>query len=439
MKAKLVPLYFKTGMDAEYQEQLTRLRDLFEAEAEFTKPVALGEPLPDCDAVIFPQVLGDAYRQIDELTRIDRPILVVTSEFGTMNMWDWEIVSYFKSKGLTVFAPYTRELTTKLIRSLALKRELPETRFLVFQDTPGEGGMQGSIFKRFYWWEKECTDLIRDRFGVTIIQKSFKELGAKASIIPDSEAEKVWHQWNFPVAGVNREDLLKSVKIYLALKRSLEEDPAIKGAGINCLNESFSSETTPCLAWNMLYEERGLIWACEGDTVALLTMYIVAKTLKEPFMMSNIYPFLMGMAALKHEKIEHFPPVEHPENHLLVAHCGYFGVLPNCFASEWALRPRVLEIVDPQATVIDARLPAGPITLVKLDPSLSRLVVIEGELTSYVQYPGSDCRNGALIRVPDGRRLMETVTSHHLIFVTGHRAHELKMAGSVLGLTLDQA
>ena len=207
---------------------------------------------------------------------------------------------------------------------------------------------------------------------------------------------------------------------------------------MNCLNESFYSDTTPCLAWSMLFEEKGIIWACEADTVSLLTMYIIQKTLNEPLMMSNIYPFLMGMAALKHEKIDTFPDVEEPENHLLVAHCGYFGVVPKCFASQWQLTPKVLEIVDDNATAIDARFPEGEVTLVKLDPTLSRLQVIEGVLEGYAQYPGSDCRNGAIIKVRNGYSLMENLYSHHNIIITGHQKIALRSLASIFGLEIDE-
>ena len=36
-------------------------------------------------------------------------------------------------------------------------------------------------------------------------------------------------------------------------------------------------------------------------------------------MMTNLYPFLMGQAALAHERIPHFPAVDEPENHILAA------------------------------------------------------------------------------------------------------------------------
>ncbi|KPJ87999.1 MAG: hypothetical protein AMS17_06880 [Spirochaetes bacterium DG_61] len=437
MKARLVPVYFKSGMNEDFQAQLENLKKLLAKEVEFLDPVALGFRIPDADAVVFPQLLGDAFKQIEELKRIELPFLVLTSEFGTVNMWDWEIVSFMKSEGIETFAPYNIDLTKKICRSLAVKREMKTTKFLVYQDNPGEG-MQAEIFKRFYWWEETCTKLMQDKFGISIEKKSFKALAEEAKSVPDNQTAKVWEKWNLPTEGVSQNALNSALKIYIAVKRDVEKDPSIRGVGINCLNESFYSDTTPCLAWNMLFEETGILWACEADTMTLLTKYMIHRSLGVPIMMSNIYPFLMGMAALKHEKIEGFPEVKDPENYCLVAHCGYLGVLPKSFSTQWSLRPKVLAIVDDNATAIDARLPTGDITLSKLDPTLSSIQIIEGILEGYVQYSGSDCRNGALIHVRDGYRLMDAFYSHHNLLITGHRRVELKFMAKALGLEVEE-
>jgi L-fucose isomerase-like protein len=298
--------------------------------------------------------------------------------------------------------------------------------------------MQAEIFKRFYWWEDRCTQLMKERFGVSIVKKSFQQMGAEAKQIPDGEAEEVWKKWDLRI-DLGPQALNSAIKIYLAVKKELDRDGSIGGVGINCLNESFYSDTTPCLAWALLFEERNILWACEADTMSLLSKYIIHKSLGVPIMMSNIYPFLMGMAALKHEHIEEFPQVEgNPDDYLLMVHCGYLGVVPPSFSTEWTLRPKVLDIVDPNASAIDARMPAGPVTISKLDPTLSRLQIIEGELEKYAQYPGSHCRNGAVIRVSDGHRLMESFYSHHNLLITGHRGVELKLMARALGLEVDE-
>ena len=138
--------------------------------------------------MVFPQLIGDAFSQLTELKRIPLPVLVLTSDFGTVNMWDWEIVTFMKSLGMRAFTPYDIEQTRKICRALALKREMKKVKFLVFQDRPGVGGKQAEIFKRFWWWEDRSAELIQEKFGVRIVRKSFKSLCDAAKKIGDAEA-----------------------------------------------------------------------------------------------------------------------------------------------------------------------------------------------------------------------------------------------------------
>jgi L-fucose isomerase-like protein len=189
----------------------------------------------------------------------------------------------------------------------------------------------------------------------------------------------------------------------------------------------------------MLHRERGVIWGCEADTVSMLTQYLLEKSLGAPTIMTNFYPFLLGNAALKHEKIEAFPEVEsEPENHILVAHCGYVGVIPQSHATEWTLRTKVLAIVDENASAIDARLPTGPITLAKLYPTLGKMTVAEGTMEKYVQYPKSDCLNGGVIRIRDGRKLMRSLVSHHYLVMTGHHLADLQLIAPVFDMEIEE-
>jgi hypothetical protein len=188
----------------------------------------------------------------------------------------------------------------------------------------------------------------------------------------------------------------------------------------------------------MLYEEDKLIWGCEGDTLTMLTKYILHKSLDVPIMMTNMYPFLMGDAALKHERIPYFPKVlGNPDNYILAAHCGYFGVVPQSFATDWKVESKVLAIVDDNAIALDARLPEGPITLTKLLPTLEIMSVIEGEIEKYTQYENSDCLNGAVIRVSDGHQLVSSLSSHHYLILTGHRLAEIRQIAKVFGFDIE--
>jgi L-fucose isomerase-like protein len=400
--------------------------------------VLLGKRLPETDGVIFPQMLGEAYRELDKIKKLPQPLMIVTSEFGTVSMWDWEINSYLTAKGIKVIGPTNLEKTKQVCRAFALKRQLRHSKLLVFQDNPASGGgNQDEIFKRFYWWEPECIQAIEKKYGVKVVKKSFRKLGQDAKAISDEMAQKVWNQRKAktPVGKITSRAILSAVKIYMAVKRELDQDPDVIAVGINCLNESMFSETTPCLAWNLLFEDQRMVWGCEADLVSMLTKVLISKTLEVPFMMTNLYPFQMGDAALKHEHIPNFPDVEGAsENYILAAHCGYFGVVPQSFSTEWKLKKKVLAIVDDNATAIDARLPEGDITLVKLLPPFDRWSVVEGDLPKYAQFKNSHCLNGAVIRVPDGKRLVDDLVSHHYIITTGHNLNELEMVSKVFGL-----
>ena len=93
---------------------------------------------------------------VKDVRAVKLPLLVLTSEFGTLSMWDWELIAYLKSEGVgsRSIAPHNIEHTRTVLRALAVKRQLSVSKLVVYQDNPGNG-MQAPIFKRFYWWESE--------------------------------------------------------------------------------------------------------------------------------------------------------------------------------------------------------------------------------------------------------------------------------------------
>ena len=121
--------------------------------------------------------------------------------------------------------------------------------------------------------------------------------------------------------------------------------------------------------------------------------------------MTNIYPFLVGKAAIHHEKIDEFPEVAEPENHALGVHCGYAGFVPGCFCQKWKMVPKVLERSSMRkAYMINGELPLGDMVLAKINPSFDKVTVIPGEIEKYVQFPGTDARNASLLHYHNGGR-----------------------------------
>lgn len=438
MRAKLIPLYFDPGRDENFDKHLRIVKNLLKEDAEFTEPYALGAALPEADAVIFPQMLGEAYQRVEALKAVSLPMMVITSEFGTVNMWDWELVHYLKLNGIQTICPPSLEDTKMVCRALLVRRLLAESKFVVYQDDPaGPTGKQSDIFKRFYWLEKESSKKMFEKYGITIEQRSFKELAKRASRIPDDEAQQEVDAWKSRHKSISGRPLLSAMKLYLELKKEYRKENNILAMGVNCLNESASCDTTPCLAWNLLYQEEKLVWGCEGDTMVMLTEMLADKVLHVPFFMTNLYPFMMGQAALAHERIPHFPDVDEPDNYMLAAHCGYFGLLPEVFSDSWHLRKRVLAMVNENAHVLDATMPVGPVTLMKFQPFLHKISLSEAELTGYIQYENSDCLNGGIIRVKDGQNFVDKVVSHHYIVMAGHQKSAMKLIAGIFDYELE--
>ncbi|MDA3958741.1 hypothetical protein [Oceanispirochaeta sp.] len=439
MKAKLVPVFFKNERTDRFSLQLNRLKSLLSEQADFLQEQPLGQTLPDCDAVVFPEILGEAYRSVESIQKIVQPILIITSEFATVSMWDWEISNFLKGKGVRTINPYSLEESKTVCKVLATKRKMSESRFLIFQDNPGEG-FQPEIFKSFYWWEKESDDTIKNKFGTIIERRSLKALGKKAAAFSDGDAESVWKSWDYPrEEGFAKIRGLNAARLYLAVKEELDRDDII-GVGSNCLNESHHCTTTPCLTWDRLLEEKGLLWACEGDTQSLASQYMLYNSIGAPLLMTNIYPFLMGNAALKHERIPSFPEiVDDPENHILLGHCGYFGLLPRSMSSDWILRAKALAIVNENSHMFDARMKTGDVTLTRMNMAMDKLLSVKGDLRGYVQYgEHSDVKNGGILRVPDGRNLMDNVYSHHVILMEGDHRQTLDLIGKIMDLEVEK-
>ena len=425
MSAILVPIRFSQVSGKHFGERLEILKELFAKEAEFLPPINLGDPVPEADAAVLPILPAEAYVQTKALNAVGLPLFGITGAHGARSMWDWEIATYLRAEGVDLYTPYDIELSKVLIRTAALKRKIKSTRFLIWKDV-AQGG--------FYWYTDECARRMKERFGIEIIYSSYSNLCQMARDIPDEAARIAAKGKVILKEDVRGGRLLSAFKLYMAMERQIRETGNIVGIGCNCLNESRFTDTSPCLAFALLNRELGVKVVCEADTISLLTEYIAETAIGKGSFSTNIYPFLMGPAAVKHEKISEFPKVERPEDHALLVHCGYLGLIPENIASSWVLRPSVLGMLDENAVMIDGEIPAGDISLVKLHSSFDRWLLSTAELVGYARYPGSDCRCGGMVRLKNGHEFMEHVYSHHITVMPGKYVPYLKLAGRLLGL-----
>ena len=174
-RPSLLPAYLDAEPSEAFDRQLRTLRELAGNTVGWLDPVPLQSAAPrsGAAALILEDVSGAAYRQLEAFRAIEIPVLVLTSDFGTMAMWDWE-TRLPAAPGRQVMSPtpWRGQDGCRALRHHAAAA----ARSSCTRTTP-ERGKQPAIFKRFYWWEDECSERIREKFGLRIYKRSFAELG----------------------------------------------------------------------------------------------------------------------------------------------------------------------------------------------------------------------------------------------------------------------
>lgn len=160
-KPRMLPVYLEEQPSESFHIQLDNLRRLTGEIVDWLDPAHIDHRVPDdTSAVVVPDLRGRAYRMVDSFRRIDLPIVIITSEFGTVSMWDWEIRDHLRRRGVTTIAPTSLQECEDVCRSLAAKETLARSTMLAYQDDLG-AGVQPDIFKRFYWWEDGASKTCR--------------------------------------------------------------------------------------------------------------------------------------------------------------------------------------------------------------------------------------------------------------------------------------
>ena len=74
MKTRVVPLQFASVEDKEFHRIFDALKEIYREEVEFLDPVSVGDPVPEADAVLFPVLWVEVYKEIDILLDTIHPV-----------------------------------------------------------------------------------------------------------------------------------------------------------------------------------------------------------------------------------------------------------------------------------------------------------------------------------------------------------------------------
>ena len=341
---------------------------------------------------------ADLRRLASELTRDVDALLV-----GSAGRRPWEQFT-LSQYGLPIIGGPVSE---SFLRALRVKKFLSQSKFLYIGEIPSFSAPNGP-----YDFQG-----IEERLGVRVRHIETNEFYRHFDGLGADEVEAELDDWGQDFAEVepDRKSMLDATRVYLALRELCKKEDA-NGVTVNCGRFTEERPVVPCLAFDRLIDE-GIMCACEGDITAMLASLMLHAVSEQPVLMGN-FGYRKGMFEADAGEVT----IEH-------------DLIPASMASErYTVRDYhgrgfgVTAYADIKAQ--------EPMTLLNLDSSLDKMVVLQGETQG--SEDGIHCRiiihmtvDGDVARLPQ-----VIVGSQHMSMAFGHWSEALAETGKLLGMEL---
>jgi len=215
----------------------------------------------------------------------------------------------------------------------------------------------------------EYKRMLKETYGLTLIQYLSSDLNKIYEETSDKEAEYWKEQWISEaerVLEVSEEEIFKSAKMYLALKKIIEKEKA-DAITVDCLTLVYGGKIPayPCLAFFQLNNE-GYVATCEADIDSTATMLLVKYLTERPSFVSD-------------------PVVDLSSDQVIYAHCvapsKVYG--PEGPSAKYILRTHA---EDRSGASIQVLMPLGEkVTTVKLNLREKALSIHSGRIVANVE------------------------------------------------------
>ncbi|NJE09866.1 hypothetical protein [Thermococcus sp. MAR1] len=323
----------------------------------------------EVDAIVLYPLTGGTEGPLKEFFVYRRPIVIYGDPFNNSLAAGIELREYFRDRLVpSTLVKNLNELKAALLGYDDMKDLLE--KFL---------RMRIGLIGRVSPW------LINEKFELPYTSISLKKFYEYYEATTDAEGWKAVEGIVGKAAEIkepDREDLVKAGRIYLAIKRILE-DYRLDGFTIGCFDLIGKLKATPCLALAMFNAE-GIPAACEGELNALLGMMIARRFFNKPAFMGNI--------------------ADYGENHVILAHC----TAP--LIGKYIVRSH---FESGMGVGVDVQLPRGRASLMKIR---GRKAVVAGVEVVGQEHSDFRCRTQVKLRVEDAGDFLDgTLGNHHLL------------------------
>ena len=410
--AKPVPTWPKPDLDVtaemrQIEERLSALTvvtpglrleggDLYRVPEQVpSSAAALGNP----DGLLVFNLTSTVSNHIERLASTGLPVVLFSQPYSGH---DWSVVPEMRAKGHRILCLSTGDFSEtqpalRLIRTAHLMRN---TRIVYVNNSPIDAAAAARI---------------RERLGAEVVHVGPDHVNDVYRAVDAAPAQQDAHEW---VSGALRvvepmeADIANSSRLYLALRRIMEEERA-QAVTINCLG-LFAQKRLPaypCLAFCRM-NDLGLVGVCEGDLESTLTQLIFTYTFGVPGYVSD-------------------PVIDTSTNTVIHAHCVAATRMdgPAGERAPYIIRSHM---EDNKGASLQVKMRVGQeITMAKLIRE-DTMLISTGTITGN---PESDrgCRTKIATKVADAHKLLEGYEGglHRVIFY-GNRVQAIRDLGSLM-------
>ncbi len=193
-----------------------------------------------------------------------KPVAIYSQPFSGH---DWMYIPRLQKQGLRLILAPSRDLAEidRIVALLRVPVRMKQSKIVLVGNPGCAAGTDAA--KDF--------DLVRTRLGPEVVQitppefvKIHESIDVKAA---EKEAQDQWISQAKAIVEPNREEIVKSCKTYLAMKKIMLEHGA-QAITVKCLGGiPIGTLGYPCLGFSRLLDD-GLVGACEADIDSTLTM-----------------------------------------------------------------------------------------------------------------------------------------------------------------------
>jgi len=359
------------------------------------------------------------------------PAISVAHRYGKpVGMMGWvasvDVAAYLRARGMEGYAFLDYDHLNHVLSLVRARKAFRKTRFLVA--TEGNSMVPTGVVSSI--WDMEG---LKARYGVDYTCVAAGDIIREMDDLPEpdlEEAEELTSRLieNAEAVHMSREDVLASVKFYVAVRRTLERHEA-NGFVIPCFEicakqVMAQKRVTFCLTHTLL-KDAGIPSACEADNNVLMAIALLMYVSRKSVHMGNSYL------------------VNRKENVLAVHHD-----VPG-------LRMKGLDEIDLPYEIRNftvggwgvtirydfARDKGAPVTLARFDPAGTRVLLIKGEIAGCGGFDRAGCALSAHVKVKDIEDLFEKELDfgHHLAMAYGDYARDVRELGRMMGFEVVEA